>query len=75
MKIKYDRTLEEQIIDGQKKKDKATTVFTKLYAKRRGKYKGWNSLGLRRLVQVISQLWRLDKGSRAPFSYLSKIIF
>ena len=28
----------------RKPKDKANTVFLKLYAKRRGKYKGWNSL-------------------------------
>ena len=25
-------------------KDKATTVFTKLYAKRRGKYKSWSDV-------------------------------
>jgi len=43
MKIKYNRT-KEQLTDSQKQRDKATTVFTKLYAKRRGKYKGWNSL-------------------------------
>ncbi len=43
MKIKIDRT-KEQIIDRQKQRDKATTVFTKLYAKRKGKYTGWNSL-------------------------------
>jgi len=43
MKTKIDRT-KEQIIDRQKKKDKATTVFTKLYAKRRGKYKGWGDV-------------------------------
>ena len=28
----------------RKPKDKANTVFLKLYAKRRGKYKSWNSL-------------------------------
>ncbi len=28
----------------RKPKDKANTVFLKLYAKRRGKYKDWNSL-------------------------------
>jgi hypothetical protein len=43
MEAKIDRT-KEQIIDRQKQRDKATTVFTKLYAKRKGKYTGWNSL-------------------------------
>jgi len=28
----------------QKPKDKANTVFLKLYAKRRGKYKGWSDV-------------------------------
>ena len=49
MKTKIDRT-KEQIIDRQKKKDKATTVFTKLYAKREGKYKDWNFLGAETLI-------------------------
>jgi len=30
-------------------RDKATSVFWKLYAKRKGKYKDWNSLGAKTL--------------------------
>ena len=33
----------QSMIDQEDKKDKATTVFVKLYAKRRGKYTGWNA--------------------------------
>jgi hypothetical protein len=34
----------QSTVDQKDNKDKATTVFLKLYAKRRGKYTGWNSL-------------------------------
>ena len=34
----------QSMIDQEDKKDKATTVFLKLYAKRRGKYTGWNAV-------------------------------
>jgi len=33
----------------RKPKDKANTVFLKLYVKRRGKYKDWNSLATKTL--------------------------
>jgi len=36
----------------RKPKDKANTVFLKLYAKRRGKYKGWD--------QVSSETYPLE---------------
>jgi len=43
MKIKYDRSLEEQINDERKHK-KASIVFTKLLAKQKSKNKDWGGL-------------------------------
>jgi len=43
MKVKYDRSLEEQINDGRKR-EKASVVFTKLLAKQRSKNKDWGEL-------------------------------
>ena len=64
MKTKIDRT-KEQIIDKQKQRDKATTVFTKLYAHKRGKNKDWSD-GLLNvyshfIVSLIAALTRLLK--------------
>ena len=43
MKVKYDRSLEEQINDGRKH-EKASVVFTKLLAKQKSKNKDWGGL-------------------------------
>ncbi len=44
MKKIYDRTLEEQIHDKHRKKDKANTVFLKLLAKQKSKRRDWSDV-------------------------------
>ena len=41
MKTKIDQSVKKQ---KNEQRDKATTVFLKLYAKRKGKYKDWDSI-------------------------------
>ena len=43
MKTKIDKS-KEQLDKKDRTRDKASTVFLKLYAKRKGKYKGWDSI-------------------------------
>ncbi|UCH65561.1 MAG: hypothetical protein JSW63_00045 [Ignavibacterium sp.] len=50
----------EQLIKRDRTRDKATIVFTKLYAKKRGKYKGWNSIEAKTL-DVTDKLFKRNK--------------